>query len=117
MHGHMHNAAYVSHFEAALSHALRAKGLNQDFAPDGATVYLVRKIEVTYAAPCFYDQEIAIATRLARVGGSSLTFALDLVGDGVTRATAEIIWICVDKASGQPIEVPAQTRHKLEGWT
>lgn len=116
MHGHMHNAAYVSHFEAALSHFLRAQGLQDHFSPDGGSVFLVRKIEVTYEAPCRYDEEINVTVRLARIGGSSLTFAPVMAGaDGAGRALAEIVWIYVDKASGRPVQISADLRAALEG--
>lgn len=114
MHGHMHNAAYVSHFEAALSHALRAHGLDQAFAPGGSYVFLVRKIEVTYAAPCYYDEEISVRTQVAHIGGSSLTFTLEMSSAYEERASAEIIWICVDKATGRSQEIPDDLRCDLE---
>ena len=113
MHGHMHNAAYVSHFEAALSHALRQAGLDEDFAPNGQYVFLVRKIEVTYEAPCYYDEEIVVATKLARLGRSSLSFQLMMVVGERACASADIVWICVDKASGASLEIPEALRTAL----
>ena len=113
MHGHMHNAAYVSHFEAALSHFLRANGLEEAFAPNGSHVFLVRKVEVTYDAPCRYDEEIEINIKLARIGGSSLSFAPVMTSGDQTRASASIVWICVDKATGRPCNVPDPIRNAL----
>ncbi|NQY59344.1 acyl-CoA thioesterase [Cognatishimia sp.] len=117
MHGHMHNAAYVSHFEAALSHALRAHGLGQAFAPGGSYMFLVRKIEVTFAAPCYYDEEISVRTQVARIGGSSLTFTLKMSVETKLKASAEIIWICVDKATGRSQEIPDELCLDLEQMT
>lgn len=113
MHGHMHNAAYVSHFEAALSYALRQAGLDADFAPNGQYVFLVRKIEVTYEAPCYYDEEIVVATKLARLGRSSLSFELQMCVGTRACASADIVWICVDKASGASLEIPEALRTAL----
>ena len=113
MHGHMHNAAYVSHFEAALSHRLRAQGLDQAFAPYGAQVFLVRKIDVTYAAPCRYDEDISVDVRLGRIGQSSLTFQAQMNGEGALRASAEIVWICVDRATGKSAPMADELREKL----
>ena len=113
MHGHMHNAAYVSHFEAALSHALRQAGLAEGFAPNGQYVFLVRKIEVTYEAPCYYDEEIEVATNLARLGRSSLNFQLRLSVGERNCASADIVWICVDKVSGASLAIPQALREPL----
>lgn len=96
---------------------MRAHGLDQGFAPGGSYVFLVRKIEVTYAAPCYYDDEISVTMEVARLGRSSLTFALEMSAATQTRASAEIVWICVDKAAGQSREIPEGLRRDLEQIT
>lgn len=114
MHGHMHNAAYVSHFEAALSHFLRANALADEFQPDGETLFLVRKVEVTYEAPCHYDETIEVVTKLARIGSSSLTFT-PIMQDTEKRAKAwaEVVWIHIDKATGRPVPMAETLKDKL----
>ena len=114
MHGHMHNAAYVSHFEAAISQFLSAHQLSADFAPTGDTVFVVRKSDVTYEAPCHYDDRIEIVIDLAYLGRSSLAFRGEMRGAaGDLRASAVITWICVDRVKNQSKPIEDRLRTKL----
>ncbi|MDJ0626899.1 MAG: thioesterase family protein [Rhodobacter sp.] len=115
MHGHMHNAAHVSHFEAAISHFLRYEGLSEHFAPGGRYVFHVRKVEVLFHAPSRYDDLIEIECRVGRLGRSSLGFSPRMLGpEGELRATADIVWICVERQSSVPSPLPDDLRAALE---
>ena len=115
MHGHMHNAAHVSHFEAAISHFIRFAGLSEHFSPDGPFVFHVRKVEVQFHAPSRYDDSIEIECHVARLGRSSLSFGPHMTGtDGSLRATADIVWVCVDRKSSTATPIVDSLRAALE---
>ncbi|MFQ1702241.1 acyl-CoA thioesterase [Loktanella agnita] len=117
MHGHMHNAAYVSHFEAAIGHFFRVERLSGHFAPGGAYVFHVRKVEVQFHAPTRYDDIVKISCSISRLGRSSLGFALQMAGeDGALRATADIVWICVARGASAPSPIPYDLRALLEPY-
>ncbi|QBF29654.1 thioesterase [Thalassococcus sp. S3] len=114
MHGHMHNAAYLSYFEGAISDFLRQVGLSSEFAPDGAFVYHVRKAGVTFEAPTRYEDKIQIFCAPGHLGRSSLRFDGRFLGaDGDLRATADVVWICVDRSTGTPCNLPDIVRDGL----
>ena len=115
MHGHMHNAAYVSHFEAALSSYLDANGLSEFFAPDGDKIYVVRRVDVTYDASCHYGDDLEVSVQLKKLGQSSLCFtAVMHAGQADVRSKGEIIWVCIDRATKQPCAIPTEIRQALE---
>lgn len=115
MHGHMHNAAHVSHFEAAISHFIRVADLAEHFAPNGPYVYHVRKVEVEFHAPSRYDDDIKILCSIGHLGRTSLTFAPQMLGaDGALRATAKITWVCVDREQSVAVALPSDLRSLLE---
>ncbi|MFZ5965482.1 acyl-CoA thioesterase [Thalassococcus sp. BH17M4-6] len=117
MHGHMHNAAHVSHFEAAISHFLREAGLSDHFRPDGAFVFHVRKVEVLFHAPSRYDDLVQIDCPIRRLGRSSLGFAPRMTGeDGTLRATAEIVWVCVARGEAGSATIPDNLRAALQPY-
>jgi len=113
MHGHMHNAAHLSHFEAGLSHFLRAIGLQDHFGPGGDLMYHVRKTTVTFEAPTRYEDQIRISSAPIRLGRSSITFTGEMQGPDGVRATAEIVWVCVNRSSGKSQDIPDALRAKL----
>lgn len=113
MHGHMHNAAHLSHFEAGLSHFIRSAGFDEHFAPGGDVMYHVRKTTVTYDVPTLYEDAVSISCGPSRVGASSITFTCAMRGDDGPRATAEIIWVCVNRSTGKSQHIPDPLRAQL----
>lgn len=116
MHGHVHNGAYFSYFETAITEFLRGHGLMEHFRPK-AYAYHVKKVEIIYDAPVGFDEAVEIRVRLAGLGRSSLTFAaaLGLDGNGPPLVTATIVWVCVDAGTRHPAPIPAETRDALAG--
>jgi acyl-CoA thioester hydrolase len=115
MHGHVHNAVHLMYFEAAISHFLRKHGLSDHFNPHGALAYHVRKAEVVFHAPTRYEDHVIVRCAPAVIGRSSLRFAGRLSGAdaGDLRATAEIVWVCVDTITGETAPVPDPIRQTL----
>ena len=115
MHGHMHNAAHVSHFEAAISHFIRFESLSEHFSPAGPFLFHVRKVEVQFSAPSYYDDQVEITCGVGRLGRASLEFTLRMTGaDDTLRATAGIVCVCVDRQSSVPTAVSDELRAMLE---
>jgi acyl-CoA thioester hydrolase len=117
MHGHVHNAVFLSYFEAAINDFLRETGLAPHFSPKGGShLYFVRKAEATYDAPARFEDLLEISVEIARIGRTSLVFrgAVAREGESSPCATVEIVWVCVDAASRRPDEIPAPTRSALE---
>ena len=61
----------------------------------------------TFRSPARYDEEIDVGCRVARLGRSSLTFALALWRDGEHLASGELTYVNADAATRKPAPLPA----------
>lgn len=81
----------------------------------------VRRTELRYRAPAYYDEELIVRTRVERLGGASLTFASEVMraSDGGLLATGSVELACIDKRGGahKPTLLPDDLRAKLEPRT
>ncbi|WP_408015627.1 acyl-CoA thioesterase [Rhizobium alarense] len=109
MHGHMHNAAYYAHAEAALGHLWRHRP-----KADAGIVYFVRKSACTFSSGLAYDDPARLAVSVTRIGATSVSFAVVISSAGRTVADVEFVWVAVDAASRQPVNLPAEIRDWLK---
>lgn len=111
MHGHMHNAAYYAHAEAAVANLWRHR-------PEGANdpVYFVRKSGCTFHRGLRLDDLARLKVSVTRIGATSLTFTVAITVEGAPVADLEIVWVAVDPASRQPVNVPQKVRDWLKSF-
>jgi acyl-CoA thioester hydrolase len=115
MHGHLHNAVHLAYFESAINHFIRSRNLSVYFRPDGPFTYYVRKAEVAFHAPTRFEDDVILDCRPVHLGRTSLRFGGAMTGkiSNDLRATAEIVWICVDRKNGKPVPMPDTVRAAL----
>lgn len=116
MHGHVHNAAYLSYCETAINECLREHDLSRYFLPDeGGLVYLVRKTELVFNRPSHFEDRLAFSVAIAKLGAASIAFSVGVFGEAETtaRVDATIVWVCVDAARRTSTGIPARTREAL----
>lgn len=118
MHGHLHNAVHLAYFESAINHFLRVQNLSAHFKPDGGFVYHVRKAEVVFHAPTRFEDSVMLGCAPGYLGRTSLRFDCAMTGQDADdlRATAQIVWICVDRQTGKPAPVPDAVRTALSAF-
>lgn len=111
MHGHMHNAAYYAHAEAAVAGLWRHR-------PEGAgdPVYFVRKSGCTFHRGLRLDDRARFEVSVTRIGATSLSFAVAISAEGAPVADLEIVWVAVDPAGRQPVNVPQPVRDWLKSF-
>ncbi|HEV7245832.1 MAG TPA: thioesterase family protein [Shinella sp.] len=111
MHGHMHNAAYYAHAEAAVASLWRHR-------PEGGNgpVYFVRKSGCTFHRGLRLDDLARFKVSVTRIGATSLSFAVAISSDGAAVADLEIVWVAVDPATRQPVNVPQPMRDWLKSF-
>lgn len=111
MHGHMHNAAYYAHAEAAVAALWRHR-------PQGPEdpVYFVRKSACTFHYGLKLDDIAQFKVAVTRIGATSLTFTVAISSEGRPVADLEIVWVAVDPASRQPVNVPQPVRDWLKSF-
>lgn len=76
------------------------------------TEFHVRKAEVDYLKPFVWGDTVAAHVRIARIGGSSLTMAMDLAhGDtGALHATILMVMVNVHLPTGRPVAIGDDVR-------
>ncbi len=118
MHGHLHNAVHLAYFESAINHFIREQNLSAHFKPDGDLVYLVRKAEVVFHAPTRFEDVVTLKAAPGHLGRTSLRFDCIMAGRAADdlRATAEIVWICVDRKTETPSPLPGAVRDALSAF-
>lgn len=111
MHGHMHNAAYYAHAEAAVAGLWRHR-------PEGANdpVYFVRKSSCTFHRGLRLDDIARLKVSVARIGATSLSFTVAMSCEDAPVADLEIVWVAVDPATRQPVSVPQPVRDWLKSF-
>jgi acyl-CoA thioester hydrolase len=83
----------------------------------GADFHTVKTL-VEYKRPIRFDAEIEVGVRIARIGTSSMTFALAifLKTQDATLATGEIVWVYTDQREHKPVPVPDALRGMIEAF-
>jgi acyl-CoA thioester hydrolase len=107
------NAHYLTYFDTTITEFMR--WLGYDYAGEvkrtGLDFHTVKTL-VEYKAPIFFDEEIEVGITAARIGRSSLTFALAIFGKGGEdlRATGEVVWVFTDQKTRATVPVPDKLR-------
>ena len=116
MHGHVHNATYLSYCEAAIVEFLRANSLGGYFSPKGdSIVYLVRKTELLFNKPSVFEDVLHFEVMIARLGSASIGFTVNVHGEDeeTPRVIASIVWVCVDVGQRRSVGIPKETMSAL----
>lgn len=118
--GVVFNAHYLMYADVCVTEYWRAVGMRypEDFEPLGADLY-VRKATVDYRAAAQYDDELEVCGRVARIGGSSLLFAVAMFRRGAADtplAAVELVYVYVDAATRAPRRVDEPVRAKIRAF-
>jgi acyl-CoA thioester hydrolase len=108
--GVVFNGHYLGWFDTAITDYLRALPYAYQLGGDRetGTDFHIVKGTVEYKAPIRFDEEIEIGVRTARIGSSSVTFALAVFpkgGDRV-RSTGEVVWVNTDMKAHKSAPLP-----------
>lgn len=108
--GVVFNAHYLAYFDTAITEYLRALpyayGLGGDTA--AGTDFHIVKATVEYKAPIRFDDEIEVGVRTARLGRTSIAYALAIFAKGGATAlsTGEVIWVNTNRAAHKAAPLP-----------
>lgn len=113
--GIVYYANYLRYMERGRTDLLRSLGVthtalrNSNKEPHLDTLFVVRRCEVEYLKPARLDDCLSIYTKLAVVGGASLTMEQVVRRDGADLVEAIVRIGCV-AGDGRPKRIPAQAR-------
>ncbi len=108
-----YNAHYLTWFDTAIFEYYRVIGYDQfrESKELGEDWHVVRAL-VEYRAPLHYDLEFEVGVRVAKMGNSSLTYALAIFpkgGDDIL-ATGEVVQVYTDQRTHRSMAIPERVR-------
>jgi acyl-CoA thioester hydrolase len=117
MQGIAFNGHYLTYFDVAITEYWRAIGMPYPaaFAGTGVDLFAV-KSTVEYLAPARYDDMIEVGCRAARLGRSSIGFALLIWRDGEAITKGEVVYACADPVARRAIPIPLPLRNAIEAF-
>jgi acyl-CoA thioester hydrolase len=116
--GVVHHANYLLYLEESRTRLMADLGCSYAELERSGWSLPVRRTELRFRAPAYYDEELVVRTRVARLGGASVTFASDVLraSDGALLASGWVELACIDTRSGghKPAILPEVVRSRLE---
>ena len=110
--GIVHHANYLMYLEESRTSLMRDRGCSYAELERRGWALPVRKVQMRYRAPAYYEEELVVRTRIGRVGNASITFESEVVrvADGVTVASGAVELACVrkDATVRRPIPLPPE---------
>jgi acyl-CoA thioester hydrolase len=115
--GIVFNGHYLTYFDVAITEYWRAIGMPYPaaFAGTGVDLFAV-KSTVEYLAPARYDDWIEVGCRAARLGRSSIVFALAIWRDAALITRGEVVYACADPVARESIPIPTPLRSAIESF-
>ena len=109
----VYNAHYLTYYDTAIFEYYRAIGYDQ-FRESKELLedWHVVKALVEYKAPLTYDLEFEVGVRVAKMGNSSLTYALAIFpkGEETVLATGEVVQVYTDQRTHKSMPIPERVR-------
>lgn len=112
--GVVYYANYLKYFERGRTECLRALGVSTGLREEGF-LFVVRKAEAEYFAPCRYDDLIYLDTEISASTGATVTFRHSIIKEGSeTEAVRGSVVLAAVGTDGRPARLPSQLRAALK---
>ena len=113
------NAHDLTYFDTAITEYFRTLGYDYmgQVERTGTDFHTVRTL-VEYKRPILFDDDIEVHVRTARIGRSSIGFALEIhtKGGEDLYASGEVVWVNTDQSTHKSAAVPEELITLLEGF-
>jgi len=110
------NAHYLTYFDTAISEYFRALPYDyrEQVKATGEDFHTVKTL-VEYSQPIYFDQDIDVGVRTARIGRSSLTFRLEIhpKDEDSCLASGEVVCVNTDQTSQRSAALREELTDKL----
>lgn len=111
--GVVYNAHYLTFFDVSIHEFFRSLSHERysDAKRTGCDFHVV-KASVEFRGSLHFDDSFEVGVKVARVGRSSVVFALGVFrrGEDAACASGEIIWAYTDQATRKSVPITAETR-------
>lgn len=114
VYAHVNNVVYYSFFDTAVNGWLLEQGLLDPV--NGSQVGLVVETRCQYFSSLSFPDDVTVGLRAARIGRSSVRYALGVFRnqDELASAAGEFVHVYVDRVSRRPSELQPNLRQALE---
>jgi acyl-CoA thioester hydrolase len=112
--GVVYYADYLKHLEEGRTEFCLSRGVDAGRLKEQGIVFPVVHVEVEYKSPARYADTIRIATRIEKIGSSSIRFYQEIRRGEQLLVKASTVWACVG-ADFRSMPVPAEVSAKLLG--
>jgi acyl-CoA thioester hydrolase len=115
IYGHLNNTVHYKLFDTAVNGWLLTQGLLDPH--NGQTIFLVVETGCSFFAELTYPDPVEVGLRIARLGGSSVTYDIGLFApDGaVAAARGSFVHVNVDRISRRPVPITDTARAIFDG--
>ncbi|RVU46056.1 acyl-CoA thioesterase [Rubrivivax rivuli] len=113
VYGHLNNVVYYSCFDTAVNRTLIEAGALDIHG--GEVIGLVVHTQCHYFESVGFPQAVQVGLRVARLGGSSVSYELGLFADDapLCAALGSFVHVYVDRATRRPVPLPEKLRAVL----
>ncbi|MBU0807244.1 MAG: acyl-CoA thioesterase [Gammaproteobacteria bacterium] len=111
------NGHYLTYADVAITEYFRALGIRypDDLSRDGGDFFAIKTV-LEYLAPARFDDELQIGIRVARLGGSSLSFAMGIWCGEQALTVGEVIYVHADRVTRSSSPLPAWLRDRVTAF-
>jgi acyl-CoA thioester hydrolase len=115
--GVVFNANHITYVDVTLTELWRAAfGSYGSMVASGFDL-VVADVHAAFRAPVRFDDELDVHLTVQRFGRTSMTSSWTSVVGDRTCVEGEIVHVCVDATTMQPVEIPQGLRDALAPWT
>ncbi|TVR08640.1 MAG: tol-pal system-associated acyl-CoA thioesterase [Salinarimonadaceae bacterium] len=104
--GVVYHANYLRYLERGRTDYLRLAGVDQSrlHAQEGGLAFVVRRMNLDFAAPARMDDVLVVETRVAEARGASLTMRQRVLRGDAELLSAEVLVACI--RAGRAARIP-----------
>lgn len=109
--GIVFNGHYLTYADVGITEYFRAMGqaYDADTGVKGADFFAVRTL-LEYKSPARFDELLDVHVRIARLGNSSMQFAIGIYRGEELLVTGEVVYVHADQQSRRPTPIPESFR-------
>ncbi|MCH2234085.1 MAG: acyl-CoA thioesterase [Crocinitomicaceae bacterium] len=112
--GYCYYGNYAQFFEMGRVELLRSLGVSYKELEDQGIMLPVSKLNVNYLRPVFYDEEITITTKIAKLPTAKIIFDYEIKNEkGVVTTTGETTLVFIRSTDMRPTQPPKSIIEEL----
>jgi acyl-CoA thioester hydrolase len=117
------NGHYLTYIDTAIAEYWREIGLPypHGYVDRYANDVFLRKATVEYLGSARYDEQLAVWTRVAKLGRTSMTFLFEVRREDPDPSpapliTAELVYVNADPSTMKPAPLPGDLRERVQKY-